>query len=168
MRRNLRRYLSQHPELAVFYGEFSVPGSGPPCRDRVKYSGPGSGSNSEDVEIVSNRQVISGDLERTTREVILEDRGSWGPHQTSDHTLTHTSYNSFSLGFGSCDGPGFALRARYSSELAARGEIGRAARLARRQIVPHRPPLHETSPVCGRRRQLIMEHAHTRGMYLAS
>ena len=33
--------------------------------------------NSEDLEIVSLHRVISEGLERTTREVILEDRGPW-------------------------------------------------------------------------------------------
>lgn len=40
--------------------------------------------------------MISEDLERTTRDVILEDRGLWGPHQTSIlHALPHSNNSGF-------------------------------------------------------------------------
>ena len=75
------------------------------------------------------------------------------PLTTHDmHTFILLITRGFSC--GSCDGPGYALRARYSSGFTARGEIGRAARpdllIVTRQIVPHRrAPLHETSPAGG-------------------
>ena len=71
--------MRQHPNFAVLYGDFSVAGSGPPRREPPRaenyHSGPEWGGSSEAFEM-SSRRVIWEDLERTTREVVSEDRAA--------------------------------------------------------------------------------------------